>query len=200
MPRVCRERKIAAPPVDQASSWLRMAHGESTATFGLARNFDAEIYQTRCRSPPATSSRWRRKALRREHFHRVIRIMIRSGAPLEGPDQRALRHRGIAVRSDLQDEHPDANKISNETGTLSMAKRASRTPRPSSSSHGPNANSTGSHRSSKHRCSHITRARCSERSRPRRRQGRRPVPGEMNKVRSASEPARGPIVATRRSC
>lgn len=56
------------------------------------------------------------------HFHRVIEgFMIQFGCPHSRDPNSGRAGTGDSPYGGLQDEHPDAHKLSNEPGTLSMA-------------------------------------------------------------------------------
>ena len=95
-----------------------------TATFQTSLgDFTAEIYQDKM---PITAKTF--LDLAKDgfydglHFHRVINnFMIQFGCPHSKDPQSGRAGTGGPPHGTIQDEHPDAHKISNEPGTLSMA-------------------------------------------------------------------------------
>lgn len=95
-----------------------------TATFQTSLgDFTAEIYQDKM---PITAKNF--LDLAKDgfydglHFHRVINnFMIQFGCPHSKDPQSGRAGTGGPPHGTIQDEHPDAHKISNEPGTLSMA-------------------------------------------------------------------------------
>ncbi len=56
------------------------------------------------------------------HFHRVIQgFMIQFGCPHSRDPQSPMAGTGDSPNGNIQDEHPEDAKLSNEVGTLSMA-------------------------------------------------------------------------------
>ena len=95
-----------------------------TATFQTSLgDFTAEIYQDKM---PITAKNF--LDLAKDgfydglHFDRVINnFMIQFGCPHSKDPQSGRAGTGGPPHGTIQDEHPDAHKISNEPGTLSMA-------------------------------------------------------------------------------
>ena len=95
-----------------------------TATFQTSLgDFTAEIYQDKM---PITAKNF--LDLAKDgfydglHFHRVINnFMIQFGCPHSKDPQSGRAGTGGPPHGTIQDEHPEAHKISNEPGTLSMA-------------------------------------------------------------------------------
>lgn len=85
--------------------------------------FTAEIYQDKM---PITSKNFLDLAKSGFydglHFHRVIQnFMIQFGCPHSKDPQSGRAGTGGPPHGNIQDEHPEAHKLSNEPGTLSMA-------------------------------------------------------------------------------
>ena len=60
------------------------------------------------------------------HFHRVIQgFMLQFGCPHSRDPESSRAGTGESPNGTIQDEHPDAAKLSNEPGTLSMANTGS---------------------------------------------------------------------------
>ena len=86
-------------------------------------DFTAEIYQDKM---PVTAKNF--LDLAKDgfydglHFHRVINnFMIQFGCPHSKDPQSGRAGTGGPPHGTIQDEHPEAHKLSNEPGTLSMA-------------------------------------------------------------------------------
>ncbi len=95
-----------------------------TATFETSLgNFDVELFVDKM---PTTASNFLELAKSGFydglHFHRVIRgFMIQFGCPHSKDPKSDRAGTGGPPHGTIEDEHPDAFKLSNEPGTLSMA-------------------------------------------------------------------------------
>jgi cyclophilin family peptidyl-prolyl cis-trans isomerase len=95
-----------------------------TATFNTSQgSFTAEIFLDKM---PVTAQNFIDLAndgfYNGLHFHRVIKgFMIQFGCPHSKDPQSPMAGTGGPPHGNIQDEHPDDAKFSNEPGTLSMA-------------------------------------------------------------------------------
>ena len=95
-----------------------------TATFETSLgNFKVEVFEDKM---PITSANF--LGLARDgfydglHFHRVIQnFMIQFGCPHSADPESGRAGTGGPPHGNIQDEHPEDQKLSNEAGTLSMA-------------------------------------------------------------------------------
>src|ERR1700704_1340827 len=102
-----------------------------TATFDTTLgSFTAEIYLDQM---PVTATNFIKLAKQSFydglHFHRVIKnFMVQFGCEYSKDPNSSRCGTGNSPLGNVQDEHPPAHKLSNEPGTLSMAKTGRPTP------------------------------------------------------------------------